>query len=248
MAITVEAASDTFVASMRNPARFGPGVCSTCWTFNDPSYDRCYRCGFGPDNLNVVVPITYAPRGDQMHTALRGYKDEPRQDTRQYHTVRLAAILWRFLDRHESCVAAAAGVDGFDLVATVPSKTKARDDNRRGLRTIVGRISRPTAERWERVLLPGDTPQEDRAYQPGRFTISRRLDGQNVLLIDDTWVTGASIQTAAADLRHAGAGVVAGVVIGRYLVPGFGGDWGTTGERWSDLPKTFSWATCAVHV
>src|SRR4051812_19301871 len=103
---------------MRNMAPPGRGVCPTCWTFHDPAYGRCAACA-GAVNLDVVVPISYAPRGGQLALALRSYKDEPLYRTRYHHAMRLAAILWRFLTKHEEHVARAAGADAFDVVTVV---------------------------------------------------------------------------------------------------------------------------------
>jgi len=64
-----------------------------------------------------------------------------------------------------------------------------------------------------------------RYFDPGRYATSRELAGASVLLIDDTWVSGSSAQSAAAALRRAGAAHVACVVIGRWLTPSFGGEW-----------------------
>jgi predicted amidophosphoribosyltransferase len=51
--------------SLRNMAEPGPGVCSVCWTFHDPSYDQCAAC-VGESQLDAVVPISYALRGQQL--------------------------------------------------------------------------------------------------------------------------------------------------------------------------------------
>jgi hypothetical protein len=54
-----------------------------------------------------------------------------------------------------------------------------------GLRTIV-EWCEPIAGRYERVLsATGDAPP-GRMYHPGRYTADR-VDGQQILLIDDTW-------------------------------------------------------------
>jgi hypothetical protein len=44
--------------------------------------------------------------------------------------------------------------------------------------------------------------------------------GENVLLIDDTWVSGGSAQSAALALKRAGASKVATIVLGRHVDPG----------------------------
>jgi hypothetical protein len=61
----------------------------------------------------------------------------PRRDDQARFELDLSAVLWRFLAGHETCVAAAAEVDGFDRVCTVPSGNAARDE-RHPLRRIVG--------------------------------------------------------------------------------------------------------------
>ena len=73
------------------------------------------------------------------------------------------------------------------------------------------------------------------------------VDGRSLLLIDDAWVSGSSAQSAAAALRDGGAATVACVVIGRWLTPGWGGAWGTSGEKYRELPRAFDWDRCAVE-
>lgn len=110
--LTVEAASDAYANAMRNPAARRRGVCPTCWTFHDPAYEQCIACSKQPNHLDVLVPITYSVHNGQMHDALRGYKDDSHAGVRRYHSVRLTAILWRFLETHERCIASAAGAEG----------------------------------------------------------------------------------------------------------------------------------------
>jgi len=66
-------------------------------------------------------------------------------------------------------------------------------------------LARPGADTWGRVL------------DPGRFCAPRPLTGQAVLLLDDTWTSGGTAQSAAVALKRAGARSVAVVVIGRHL-------------------------------
>ena len=68
------------------------------------------------------------------------------------------------------------------------------------------------------TVRPGE--QLGRALNPWRFGAGVALAGASVLLIDDTWVSGASAQSAAVALRAAGAGHVAVVVLGRHVDPG----------------------------
>ena len=63
-----------------------------------------------------------------------------------------------------------------------------------------------------------------------------------MLLIDDTWTTGASAQSAAAALKDAGAGRVAAVVIGRHL----NREWHENDRRLRGIERPFDWSKCAL--
>jgi hypothetical protein len=66
-------------------------------------------------------------------------------------------------------------------------------------------LARPGADAWGRVL------------DPGRFCAPGSVTGQAVLLLDDTWTSGGTAQSAAVALKRAGARSVAVVVAGRHL-------------------------------
>jgi predicted amidophosphoribosyltransferase len=198
--------------------RRGPGVCVECFNLTR-GYERCYACAAGEQRLAAVVPISYSVAGEPLHAAIAAYKREADPFV-PAATAQLTAILWRFLERHERCVEAAAGVDRFDLITTVPSGERSRDSYH-PLRRIVGELAEPTRSRHERLLERTSVPVAQRRFDIDRFTAARTLHGEAVLLIDDTWTSGASAQSAAAALRAAGSGPVAAVVIARYLNPGW---------------------------
>ena len=119
---------------------------------------------------------------------------------------------------------------------------------RRRRRHIVGTVVEHTASRFERLLRPTDSELVGRYFDPDRYSTARRLDGESVLLIDDAWVSGSSAQSAAAALRNAGAARVGCVVMGRWLTPSFGGEWGTVRDMYGKLPKRFDWSNCAAEL
>lgn len=244
--LTVEEASTTYLSAMRNVQPAGRGICRVCHTFIAPGFDTCRVCFRHANHLDAVVPITYSEDRQQMHHALRAYKEGPPSAAQRFAHVRLTAILWRFIERHEPCVARAAGVTSFDRVTVVPSSTPAADDARPNLRKMV-RWTQPLAGRFERLLRPtGAVPDRDRDER--RYTPTQRIDGVKVLLIDDTWVSGSHAQSAAHALRTAGTTHIACVVIGRHLHPGWEVEPGrTTHACFSSLPERFDWSSCAVH-
>jgi predicted amidophosphoribosyltransferase len=219
--------------------RPGAGVCRQCFNLTD-GYSVCYTCARRESQLDAVVPISYSVAQEQLHRALAGYKRLGGEVARRLQ-VELAAVLWRFLQAHEPCVACAAAAQRFDVVATVPSSDRARDEHH-PLRELVGRLSGPTRERHERLLLRSEAPVLDRTYDVAKYECSRPLAGAAVLLIDDTWTTGANAHSAAAALRKAGAGRIAAVVIGRHL----NRDWHENDRRLSGLARPFAWERCAL--
>jgi hypothetical protein len=223
---------------MLGPRR-GPGVCRVCFTFTDDGYEHCYACAHAPPWLDAVAPISYSIAREQLHHALASYKRLTGEGARRLRA-ELAAVLWRYLAAHERCIATAAGVDGFALVTTVPSGDRGRDEPH-PLRAIVGEIVGPTRERHERLLERSDVDVEPRTFDRHKFRPRRSLDGETVLLIDDTWTTGANAQSAAAALKQAGAGPVAAVVIGRHL----NRDWHENERRLRGITRPFDWSTCA---
>ena len=233
---TVTELSDPYANFLLMP-RGGDGVCRRCFNLTD-GYDLCFACEHGGDSIDVVAPISYSIAGEQLHHALAAYKRLSAGWTRTL-TVQLAAVLWRHLALHERCVARAAGVEGFATVTVVPSGSPDRHPPH-PLEEIVARLIEPTRERYAPLLRRTPTPVPLHSFSPDRFVATTGLDGQPVLLIDDTWTTGASAQSAAATLKKAGSGAVAAVVIGRHL----NRDWGDNDRRLQALPSPFDWARC----
>jgi hypothetical protein len=223
---------------MLGPRR-GSSVCGTCFNFTD-GYARCYACDHGRLVLDGVAPISYSVAREQLHHALGSYKRLDGDVARRLGAS-LAAILWRFLADHERCLAHAAGIDRFELVTTVPSGAGTRDE-RHPLRWIVGELVAPTRGRYERLLWRSDVEVPQRSFSLEKFVATRPVDGRSVLLIDDTWTTGASAQSAAAALKAAGAGAVAAVVIGRHL----NREWHENDKRIRGIARPFDWSKCAL--
>lgn len=228
------AASDPYTRLLVPPLPLGPGTCATCRGPAPGAAQRCHSCSRLPAILDAVAPISLSVAGGPLNRELRGYKDDPSEAARDWYTRGLAAVLTRFLDGHERCVAAAAGVDGFALACPVPSSRPGDEAVRGRLRAIVGHLCPPTAPRYARLLAPSGRARPARGWCPGRYRPLRRLRGEAVLLIDDTWTSGASAQAAAHALREAGAGAVALVVIGRHL------------EADASSPA-WSWERCALE-
>ena len=219
--------------------RPGQGVCRECFNLTD-GYDRCYACAQHPSVLEAVVPVSYSVAHEQLHHVLANYKRLTGEVARRL-TLQLAAVLWRFLELHERCAAHAAGADRFLVVTTVPSSDQMRDEPH-PLRWIVSDLVGPTRGRYERLLRRSIAEVAPRSFNPEKYVAQRRLHGDPVLLIDDTWTTGANAQSAAAALKSAGAGPLAAVVIGRHV----NRKWHENDGKLRALAKPFDWRRCAL--
>ena len=79
-------------------------------------------------------------------------------------------------------------------------------------------------------------------YTEAKFAATRPLPQSTILLIDDTWTTGASAQAAAAALKAAGAATVAVAVIGRHVNRG----WRENDRHLRHLTQPFDWSRCVA--
>jgi len=195
------------------------GVCNVCKTSVLPEWTECYQCHTQRTSLSatadVVVPIALSVKGEQWAHELSSYKNALNPSVKASLAIGVGAVLWRWLDAHESCVKEHAGVHEFLLVAPVPS-TRGRTDH--PLPRILREIVKPTSDRYADLLSRNAKyPLGSREAHDDRYKVSRRLSGEPVLLIDDQWTSGGHAQSAAAALKLAGSGPVAVVSLGRHF-------------------------------
>lgn len=221
---------------LHSPRR-GPGVCVECFNLTR-EFRLCFACSSTEQHLAAMVPVSYSIAHEYLHHTLASYKRL--QGLQAERAARdISAILWRFLVGHETCLAAEAGVARFDLVTTVPSGDVGRDEHH-PLRYVVGELVGHTRGRHERLLRRSNVQVMPRRFDARRFQAVGKLNGESVLLIDDTWTTGASAQSAASALKAAGAGAVAAVVVGRHV----NREWHQNDRKLDAL--TFDWSECGL--
>ncbi len=167
--------------------------------------------------LKLIVPISLYRVREQLHTVMKDYKRSPSERVRERHRYQVAAILHRFLREHSKCIEQAAG-GTWDTVTIVPSKEPRTEPHPLEKAIKLGK----TLGALYRPLLAADQPETiDRVYGDSRgFKTVEDVTGKRVLLIDDTFTSGATFQSAASRLALDGATVVAGVVIGRVISTG----------------------------
>lgn len=185
------------------------GICEICHSSCDPAFPRCYPCNRAVDDLDAdeVVPIALSVKGGLLHRQLRGYKDDRRQDVRDRMALRLAGLLAVFLGNHHACIGR------YDSIALVPSAA------RTAMKSVIDRI--PSLSDAVEPALKVTTGFTTRDLDQRRFDAVRSVKDEHILLLDDTFTTGASLFSAAAALRSRGAAVTT-LVLGRHVNAGFG--------------------------
>lgn len=193
----------------------GPPACQVCRGPVRPGYARCYQCAghdvLGPGLLaDAVVPVSYAVRGTALADDLWRYKSWPVPAASA--RVRVLALLLAFLHDHGACVWRHAAMPPPGRFAVVPAGS-GRPGPHPLLELVSPYLRQPACALAIRPGHQGRDPDLD------RFRAAPVPAGASVLLLDDTWVSGASAQSAAAALKLAGARHVAIVVLGRHVNP-----------------------------
>jgi predicted amidophosphoribosyltransferase len=208
-----------------NPDRTSGQTCAVCTTpAVRAGFPICWQCrehSLSPHPVaDVVAPITYAVEGSQAMRDLYNYKEVGRPLVAAQARDRLFDVLFLSLERHLQCIADLGGP--ISHVATVPSS------GGRGGSHPVDQMLDMFGAGFTRVPLTYVGPKglakaDRRTLAPERFATSTPVvEGQHVLLLDDSWVSGAHLQSTAAALHLAGARWVSAVPIGRVVSSTYG--------------------------
>ena len=221
----------------------GDGVCRWCHGHPGPDYSLCFSCAQTrrqlSDPCERIVPVTLYEVPSQLHRVLRYYKDGQNQSLVDTFSLQVASLLCHFLGRHRQCIVADAGTD-WEVITSVPSTARQGDHPFVGALTCVPGVYAT----YEDLLRRGNAAIDHNQANDDGFRTIRRLDGERVLLVDDTFTSGARAQSAASALSNAGAKVVAIVPIGRVINPGFG----TNADWWAEQKRVgFSFDTCCLE-
>lgn len=167
-----------------------------------------------------VVPISLSVTDGPLYDILKRYKYDS-GSTSHMRTKIIAATIARFYDSHASCLVRLAGRE-FDIVTTIPSTQPPPVRAIHPFNAAVAMIGslremyRPTA------LERGEGDIAHRHAVDDAFQTRGSMTGHSVLLLDDTFVSGAHVQSAASTLRLAGATSVVALVVCRIIKPAYG--------------------------
>jgi predicted amidophosphoribosyltransferase len=210
--------TDPYLSTYTAPLPTGVGSCDICHGVPNPGYSRCWSCEQSASSVSqpveVVVPISLYRVGKQLHSVLRGYKSSPDPRARARYRLRVAATLHRFVRDHRSCIEQATG-QSWDVVTIVPSK-QSRDDEH-PMEEVLG-LGRDLGDQYRQLLRADQPATGGRVHGGDRwFRAIEDVSELRVLLVDDTFTSGASMQSAASALSLAGAVVVAALPVGRVI-------------------------------
>ncbi|MGH9305912.1 MAG: hypothetical protein ACRD0I_03380 [Acidimicrobiales bacterium] len=206
----------------------------------------------------MIVPVSLCRTGSALYRSLWGYKspwvDSP---TRRSARIGIASVLARFLDHHGSCIATAARGQ-WDLVTCVASSRPRLGPH--PLAQILASVPQALGGEFREILRARPVPSpaaaaaaapaaggvlgHNRARDDG-FEVTYAVAGRRVLILDDSFTTGARAHSAASALALAGADVVAVVPVGRVVRPEFA----TFAHRlWlRQEAQTFTFARCCLE-
>lgn len=194
-------------------------LCPLCRTELAPDSSRCRSCqrllavpGAVPDRVGFGI---YAVGGQQTGYMMRNYKNGVLN--RDYGQVR--ALLAEML-QHNACLAALSGTP-ISAITYIPSLSHP-SHRYHALAHILGDMVRalPALAGLTRLhLRPTTVPHQ--AHQiagSGSLTVEEgNGEWGHVLVVDDTWTTGASVGDATLTLRAAGAAMVSSLLVARWI-------------------------------
>jgi hypothetical protein len=216
----LRARAQAATAGLATPPEPGPGVCASCRAPLRRGYARCFQCDRHAESApgmlaDVVAPVAYAPKGSRLARDLWLYKSAEPGSAEA--AAELRALLLVFLRDHGRRVWQQARMTVPTHACVVPS-CRGRPGPHPLRALLRGFLALP----WTELLPQAGADRWGRDLDPDRFRAPGQLTGAAVLLLDDTWTSGASVQSAAVALKQAGARSVAAVVLGRHGPPATG--------------------------
>ncbi len=180
-------------------------------------FPQCYSCyvvfGWAPDELEQrVVPMTSVLSPSAWYTWLLTYK----QGHPEYGGA-LAALAYVYLDKNAEPLAALLGGPP-SVFSIVPSKKPGVTFAQQPFRQALA-LAPPLAGQLKQTLthIAGQTIGR-REYKPAAFAPGPvSVQGKRVVLLDDTWVTGATAVSAAGALLREGAASVVILPLARMV-------------------------------
>jgi predicted amidophosphoribosyltransferase len=192
-------------------------VCPVCRSGKSATARTCWSCGNVMSQVRhpckSVIPISYYRKPSKFRDIMHDYKESDDAETRYRESRVVGGILTRYLVENGEALVSHFGQ--WDVIVPVPStKTSPPSALSSTLVTHFSEFLAPS----EFLVRGSGTMSFNHASETG-FESIEDIRGASVLLIDDTYTTGARLHSAAHALQSAGAFVVAGLVVARKIDP-----------------------------
>lgn len=224
----------------------GPGVCRICHGCPNPGFPTCYSCEQARSQVShpcdLVVPISLYEVTSQLHHVLLHYKTDRYPHLHDQFGAHVVSLLAHFLATNGECIAQAAGKE-WEIITTVPSSGVRAGQH--PLVTAIKRVQR-LKDQYVPLLQKGRAHISHNIASDNGYRLLEPLDGERILLIDDTFTSGSRVQSAASRLSLGGGDVVAIVPIGRVITPQFSDAAATYWREQRSTPFTFD--SCCLEV
>lgn len=213
----------SYARSVRYTSR-GGHLCPVCGGLKDSLYSCCAMCKKLYDQAHrvhggvadIVRIGYYAPKYTQMYSTMFNYKDFRENDVRVIVSILADTLITHYTDMVALCGSVPTAW------ATIPSHM---DSKRFGkphpLNIIMKSVMKSTG--IPELTLECVTRKSEggirKGYDNTAFVLSLRdeVDLSHVLLVDDSWTSGHSIQSTAGAVKLAGAQFVTAYCIARII-------------------------------
>lgn len=216
-------------------------VCPLCRSGRTRPDQLCFSCERTTTQVarpcSLVIPISYYATPSELRERMHNYKQHEFAEVRAEESRNVSAILARYVAEHRDALVESFG--SWDRVVAVPST---HHDDAPALQSAVEANFPDVVGTFERPLIRGGGEMGfNRAAEDGFEAASAaEIAGRRLLLIDDTYTTGARLHSAHHALVSAGAVVSAAIVVTRKINPDarYGSD--ALWQRQTALPFSFT--------
>ncbi|MGW4328401.1 ComF family protein [Nocardia sp. NPDC004573] len=232
-----------------------PGTLGICRVCRGPASDvdycgacREHRTAYGSLLADKTILLTYA-QGN-----LPGGKHQSAHEVRAYKEgvdlcrENLQLVIRSAVTLHHQCISAHLGWQ-WDSLTFVPSQQRNGREPPVSMlaNAVLTKLTSPPIMPTKFLLDTGPGIVVRHALVNDRFIVPDRyrsaVEGKNVLIVDDTWTTGASMQGAAIAVKDAGARTVTALCFDRWLR----WDWSEHAQLLKTLRNHYDPLACPIN-
>ena len=195
-----------------------PDVCPMCRSGRTSPLDLCNSCirtsGQVAYPCPAVIPISFYTTPSRLRDRMHDFKEHTDPVVRASEGRAVAAIAARYILEHGTAMARRFG--GWDATVAVPST---HHDNAPALQTAIETNFPNVFAPFARPLIRGSGDMGFNHASETGFSVTDDIAGNRFLLLDDTFTTGARIQSAHHALVAAGAVIPAAIIVTRKINP-----------------------------